>query len=366
MKVVVTGTRGIHDIMGGVEAHCENLCPILAREGVDITVVRRSSYVTDNLSEWNGVKLHNIPVPRKKTFEAIIHTWRAVNWAAANKADIVHINAVGPALLCPYARLRGLKVVFTHHGPDYDRQKWGRTAKFMLRLGERLGCRYADEVIVISKVIEDMIRSKYGRNRHVTLIPNGVPEPDFCTCAEWFDELGIENGRFVLGMSRFVPEKRLDDLVKAFEKTDLSARGYKLVLAGDADFEDEYSLYLKDLAKRHNVILTGFVSGKKLHSLLSQAALYVLPSSHEGLPISLLEAMSYKLPVVVSDIPANLEIGLKGNCYFHTGDIDGLAAALMLWVNAGRIEYDMNRYSWSGIAKKTAEIYRNCYERQDI
>lgn len=355
MKVVVTGTRGIPGIMGGVETHCENLFPRIAGLGADVTVVRRNTYVKDSLSEWSGVKLVDIPTPHTKALEAIWHTFRAVNYAARVKADILHINAIGPALMVPYARLRGLHVVFTHHGFDYDREKWGRFAKMMLRLGERLGCRYADEVIVISEVIRGTIARKYGRTEHVSLIYNGVPEPEHVELPEYFEELGIGKGKYVLGMSRFVPEKRLDDLVKAFERSGLAARGYKLVLAGDADFPDAYSEGLKASARAAGAVLTGFVRGARLHSLLEGAALYVLPSSHEGLPISLLEAMSYGLPVVVSDIPANLAVGLPKENYFHLGDIEELASKLD--ISAGRVEYDMSRFNWDEIARKTLEVY---------
>ena len=358
MKIFVTGTRGIPGIMGGVETHCENLFPRIAATGEDVTIVRRTSYVTDELEEWQGVKLLNLPTPRKKAFEAIVHTFRAVNLAARSKADIVHINAIGPALVTPYAKMRGLKVVFTHHGPDYDRDKWGRAAKAMLRLGERLGCKYADEVIVISQVIKDIVREKYGRESRVHLIPNGVPSPQICDYPEYFEQLGIEKGRYVLGMSRFVPEKRLHELVAAFVRSGAAQKGYKLVLAGDADFEDEYSRRLKSDATAAGAVLTGFVKGRKLHSLLSGAALYVLPSSHEGLPIALLEAMSYGLPAVVSDIPANLEVALPEDNYFHLGDIDGLSRKIDGFVGKDNIKYDMSRYDWDFIAEQTCKIYK--------
>ena len=138
MKIVVTGTRGIPHIMGGVETHCEELFPRIAEKGHDTTVIRRSSYVQDDLKEWKGVKLVNVQSPEKKSFEAIVHTFRAINQAMKLGADVLHIHAIGPALLTPYAKLRGMKVVFTHHGPDYDRDKWGFAAKTMLKLGERM------------------------------------------------------------------------------------------------------------------------------------------------------------------------------------------------------------------------------------
>ena len=324
MKVVVTGTRGIPNVMGGVETHCEELFPRIAAMGTDVTVVRRSSYVSDGLTEWNGVKLKDIPAPRKKSLEAIVHTFRAVNYAARVHADVLHVHAAGPALVTPYAKLRGMKVVFTSHGPEYDRDKWGRLAKAALRLGERLGVRYADDVIVISDVIRNIIKDKYGRTERVHLIYNGVPAPDVCDFPEYFDELGIEPGKYILGMCRFVPEKRLGDLVEAYK----GLEGYKLVLAGDTDFEDSYSRKLKADAREAGAVLTGFIRGRKLHSLLSHAACYVLPSSHEGLPIALLEAMSYGRKVLVSDIPANLEVGLPADNYFPCGNVESLREKL--------------------------------------
>ncbi len=361
MKIVVTGTRGIPNIMGGVETHCEELFPRIAAKGFDVTVIRRSNYVKDSLKEWKGVKLVDVESPKKKSFEAIIHTFRAINKAKRLGADVLHIHAIGPALLVPYAKLLGMKVVFTHHGPDYDRDKWGRAAKTILRLGERMGCMFADDVIVISNVIRNLIKEKYGRTKRVHLIYNGVPQPDVCDYPEYFEEMGIEEGNYVLGMCRFVPEKNLHHLVEAFSKID--TKGCKLVLAGDADFEDDYSRHLKDIARKQGVILTGFIKGRKLHSLLSHTRCFVLPSSHEGLPIALLEAMSYRLPVIVSDIPANLEVGLSKNEYFPVGDVDALARKLQENINAPyrQVDYDMSKYDWDKIAEEVADVYRELH-----
>lgn len=364
MKLVVTGTRGIPNVMGGVETHCEELFPRIAVKGVDTTVIRRRSYVQDALIEWHGVKLVDIDTPKKKSFEAIIHTFRAINRAKRLEADVIHIHAIGPALLVPYAKVLGMRVVFTHHGPDYDRDKWGFAAKMMLKLGERMGCMFADEVIVISYVIKNLIARKYNRIKRVHLIYNGVPRPDFCEYPEYFTELGIETGSYIFGMCRFVPEKNLHHLVSAYiqlKQQGIIGEDMKLVLAGDADFEDEYSLSLKKQAKENGVVLTGFVKGRKLHSLLSNACVYSLPSSHEGLPISLLEAMSYRLPVVVSDIPANMEIGLSEECYFPCGDIETLTRRLAYWVKRPlqRIDYEMKAYNWDTIADQVADVYQN-------
>lgn len=363
MKIVVTGTRGIPNVMGGVETHCEELFPRIARRGLDVTVIRRSNYVRDNLTEWNGVKLVDIDCPKKKSFEAIIHTFRAINEAKRLGADVLHIHAIGPALLVPYAKMLGMRVVFTHHGPDYDRDKWGKAAKTILKLGERMGCMFADDVIVISDVIRNLIKKKYGRTRNVHLIYNGVSQPEICDYPEYFSELGIEKGKYILGMCRFVPEKNLHHLVEAFAKIrkENPSSDIRLVLAGDTDFEDDYSRRLKAMARENGVVLTGFIKGRKLHSLLTHCLCYCLPSSHEGLPIALLEAMSYGVKVIVSDIPANKEVGLPDSDYFPVGNVEALAEKLreVMAQPVEHISYDMHKYDWEKIADQVVDIYKN-------
>lgn len=363
MKIVVTGTRGIPNVMGGVETHCEELFPRIARRGLDVTVIRRSNYVKDSLTEWNGVKLVDIDCPKKKSFEAIIHTFRAINEAKRLGADVLHIHAIGPALLVPYAKMLGMRVVFTHHGPDYDRDKWGKAAKTILKLGERMGCMFADDVIVISDVIRNLIKEKYGRTRNVHLIYNGVSQPEICDYPEYFSELGIEKGKYILGMCRFVPEKNLHHLVEAFAKIrkENPSSDIRLVLAGDTDFEDDYSRRLKAMARENGVVLTGFIKGRKLHSLLTHCLCYCLPSSHEGLPIALLEAMSYGVKVIVSDIPANKEVGLPDCDYFPVGNVEALTEKLreVMTQPVEHISYDMHKYDWEKIADQVVDIYKN-------
>ena len=362
VKIVVTGLRGIPDVMGGIETHCEELYPLVAMRGYDVTVIRRENYAKSQEKEWCGVHLEDIPSPTRKSFETIVHTFKAINKAKKLNADILHIHAIGPSFWAPYAKLRGMKVVVTHHGPDYDREKWGLLAKTILKLGERFACKFADEIIVISEVIKGIIKDKYDRTNHVSLIYNGVKPGEKRDCPEYFEELGIEPQNYVLGMCRFVKEKNLHHLVEAFlqykERTPDST--LKLVLAGDTDFEDDYSIGLKKLASDNGVVLTGFVKGDKKKSLLTHASCFVLPSSHEGLPIALLEAMSYQLPVIVSDIPANMEVGLSEDCYFHVRDISQLSEKIEKKLEQGnsvRVDYDMRKYKWESIAEQTCEVY---------
>lgn len=365
MKIVVLGTRGIPDILGGVETHCQELYPRLARKGLDITVVTRTPYVPTDLRKptFGQINLKHIYAPKIKSIEAIIHTFLSILYAKFSRADIAHIHAIGPALLVPFAKLLGLRVILTHHGPDYDRQKWGGFAKRILRLGEAAGAKYADEIIVISQVIADLLKTKYGRN-NTHLVHNGVTMPNPSSDTNYLTELGLTKDKYCIAVGRFVEEKGFHDLIEAWKQ--LGKTPYHLVLVGDADHETAYSRQLRKSALSSGVILTGFIKGDKLNQIFTHAHAFIMPSYHEGLPIALLEAMSYSLPVLVSDIPANLEINLPESCYFPVGNIDMLAETLSDFL-ATKQRQDFTSYlriySWGTIADQTLQIYSRLVEK---
>jgi starch synthase len=369
MKIFVTGTRGIPDIPGGVEKHCQELYPLIVAQGHVVIVATRSPYVTDRVHSWKGVHLLNIFAPRMKSLEAITHTFFAVIKARFVNPDILHIHAVGPGLMVPLARMLGLKVVFTNHGPDYDRQKWGGLAKKMLRLGEYVGCRFANQVIVISREIAGIIRKRCGRES--SLIYNGVQIPERSENKYFLEQKGIIPNNYILALGRFVPEKGLHDLLEAFKHIEGNCQ---LVIAGDADHATKYSRNLKRMsAENERVILTGFITGEELNQVFSHARLFVMPSYHEGLPISLLEAMSYDLPVLVSDIPANREINLRRERFFKCGDIFELREKLLLLLDKGLPEEEMKeyqrqiveKYNWREIADQTVNVYEKALRKRD-
>lgn len=274
-------------------------------------------------------------------------------------SDVVHVHAIGPGLVIPLLRLMGKKVVFTHHGADYQREKWGWLAKKVLKLGERLAINYATEVIVISKVIQDQVRQSYRRD-DTHLIHNGVASKAHYS----EDEINIVMSQYALSfrgyivaVGRFVEEKGFHDLIEAYSRSNLTL---PLVLIGDADHDSVYSQSLKQKARQTpGVIMTGLLTGAALQIVFSQARLFVMPSYHEGLPIALLEALSYSLPVIVSDIAPNKEIGLAQECYFQVKNIEVLTHALMTRSDLKPQDYSMflNRYDWYKIATQTSDVY---------
>lgn len=363
LRVMMLGLRGFPEVQGGVETHAEHLCPLLVKLGCEVTVLAREPYQPVHIGpEWNGVKFVSLWAPKSKGLEAILHSFIGMLYAAVNRPDILHIQAIGPAIMTFPARLLGLRVVVTHHGPDYDRQKWGWFARFILKLGERCGMRWSQAQIVISKVIRDLVHQKYGVNP--VLIPNGVVLPELPASKSALDQFGLEPGRYVLLVSRLVPEKRHLDLIEAFARAAIP--GWKLVLVGGADHPDAYQ---KGLFKRtvasSDIVMTGFQRGIALSELYAHAGFFVLPSSHEGLPIAMLEALSFGLPVLASDIPANLEVKAEGVSYFALGDVAGLTLKLREMAQSQVLPGEratirqavMQRYDWSEIAQKTYMTY---------
>ncbi len=368
MKIIVLGTRGFPNVQGGIEKHCQDLYPRLAALGCDVTVLARAPYVGPNMYEYKGVNVVPMACPKHKYLEAFLHTFMGVIKARFMNPDIIHIHAIGPSLFVPLARLLGMKVVITHHGPDYERKKWNMFSKTVLRTGELLGVTYAHQVITISKVIAKEIYQEFQRES--TVIPNGVNVIKRVNDDDTLKTYGLEKGKYILAVGRFVPEKGFTELVESFEKLTLKEsgrlNGWKLVIAGDADHEDEFSRDLKAKSGRvSDVVLTGFQNGKALQELYTHAGHFILPSFHEGLPIVLLEALSYGASCLVSDIPANREVGLEDERYFKPGDVQMMARKISDFMErpateeqrAGRIQHILDRYNWVQIAHRTFQAY---------
>lgn len=366
MKIVVTGTRGIPSIMGGVETHCEELYPRIAADGHDVTVIRRAPYVTSENRNtlYKGVRLHDIYAPHRKSLEAIVHTFLAIMAARRMRPDILHIHAIGPSIMTPLARLLGMKVVITHHGPDYERDKWGRIARSVLRAGEYLGVHFANRTIAISGIISKLLNCKYGYD-DAALIFNGVTRKTPSASTAYINSLGIAPQKYILAAGRFVPEKNFHHLIEAFKLSGLYSNGYRLVIAGCSDHPDKYSGHLESMAKESGVILPGFVKGEELNQLFTHAALFVLPSAHEGLPITLLEAMDFGLDVLVSDIPANSLKQLSSDDFFKVGDINDLSQRIVHKISKRQFSrnYDLSDYDWDNIARQTISLYRTVLQR---
>jgi glycosyltransferase involved in cell wall biosynthesis len=363
MKIMVLGIRGMPNVQGGIETHAEHLYQELVALGCHVEVLVRTPHVSRQQRVVGGIRLRRLWSPRQQGLEAFVHSLIGVLYAGIHRPDILHIHAIGPSIVTPIARLLGLKVVVTHHGPDYAREKWGRFARWVLRAGERVGMRYAHARIAISSTVANLIRTRYGLDSY--LIPNGVATAGRCSDSQHVRSLGLEPGSYFLHVGRMVPEKRQLDLIQAYER---QPRGWKLALAGAPDGSD-YARQVVAAATAAGAVLAGYVRGDALRQLYSNAGAFVLPSSHEGLPIALLEAMSYGLPVLASDIPANLEIGLDSSSYFPTGDVAALATAMARLeatppdedAKLARSTWTQAGYNWRHVAEQTLAVYQRLH-----
>lgn len=362
MKIVVLGLRGFPGIQGGVETHCEQLFTRVAARGHEVVVLGRKPYMNAALHDYKGVRLVAIACPRHKSLEAFLHTFMGVLRARAFKPDILHLHAIGPALFTPLARLLGMKVVSTNHGPDYERAKWGMLARAILRAGETMGSRCSNAVIAISPPIAEHLQQAFGCSPAV--IPNGVLPRTPASGQESLERYGLQAGRYLLAVGRLVPEKGIHDLMDAYVQAALP--GWKLVIVGEADHADAYSMGLKQKAASiPGVVLTGFLTGEALAQIYSHAGVFVLPSYHEGLPIVLLEAMSYGLSVIASDIPANRQAGLSDNRFFPPGNAAAAARSILYWIEhpltreqqEQQIRGIALKFNWEHIADQTIDVY---------
>lgn len=368
MRVAVTGLRGFPNIQGGIETHGQYLYPLLVEHGVNVTVFGRSPYLEKKVQVYKGVTIRALPCPRFSSLETAIHTFLSVLYCGlVSRPDLIHIHAVGPGLFVPLARMFGLRVVFTHHGEDYHRQKWGSFASLLLKLGEKFGAKYSNSVISISRGIKGLVEEKYGVVS--SLIPNGVELKPIPTSQGELNQFGVRPYEYILVVGRLVPEKRQDDLISAFAKLKSKQKwsNLKLVIVGAADHKSAFCKAIESQAKSMDgIVMAGFQTGVALSQLYRWAGVFCLPSSHEGLPIALLEAMSAGCPVLASNIAPNLEVGLAAYEYFELGNIESLAEKIEIALQKGGESYDpevnramvAQRYDWRSIASETLIAYK--------
>lgn len=366
MKIYIIGQKGLPAHGGGVETHVENLATQLVNNGHEVFAYTRRNYTSKNFTEFMGVKLISLPSIPTKNLDAISHTFFSVLdfIFRRRKADVIHFHSIGPASLIWLVKIfrPRVKVVFTFHSQCYLNSKWGKFAKFYLSLGERIGCQMADELITVSKNLKKYVEEKY--NRQAIYIPNGVNTNEKLAAEEIKEKWGLEKNSYILSVSRLVKRKGLEYLISAYNQINTNK---KLVIVGDGDFSEN----LKDLAKGNsNIIFTGSQSGKTLQELYSNASLFVQASEAEGLSIALLEAASYQLPILTSDIEANLEVLGEDAFSFTSKSIVDLKEKLNLFLNDAntREKLDINikkvynkilhEYNWLNISQETISLYQ--------
>jgi glycosyltransferase involved in cell wall biosynthesis len=373
MKIAFVGQKGIPATAGGgVENYVEHLAVRLARRGHQVLAYTRSQYAPEGL--YKGVEVLATPSIPTKTLDAGTHTLNSI-WHSffIPDLDILHINSVGPAFFTIFARIgfglkyilggKYTKVVFTFHSADWYHGKWNLFAKSMLKLGAWIGCNFADEVITVSKSLRYFASREFDIK--TTYIPNGTDFNHITSDSE-LAKFGLKKKGYIVFISRLVKHKNAHILIQAYQQM---ARKYgkKLVIVGTETFTKDYEKYLHHLADGNkNIIFTGHQSGRTLKQLFANAAVYVLPSASEGLSISLLEAGSYGVPIIVSDIRENIEVvgdlahisrvnsvvSLRHKLEEVLGDYRG--AQELAEMLQSEIRY---HYSWNNIVKAVENLY---------
>ena len=312
--------------------------------------------------DYKGIHIISVPTFEKKSLNAVVYAFLATWKAVLGKFDVIHYHAEGPCAMLPIAKLFGKHTVATIHGLDWQRAKWGGFATKFLLFGEKMAAKYADEVIVLSKGVQQYFREVYGRE--TKYIPNGITKPQKHSAKLITEKYGLQGQDYILFLARLVPEKGLHYLIEAYSKIETDK---KLVIAGGSSHSDDYIEQIKNMvAKDKRIIMTGFVEGVELQELYSNCFLYVLPSDIEGMPISLLEAMSYGCQCLVSDITENLEVVGDKAMSFHKEDVEDLREKLVGLLEKQEIDQNkrteiqnfvLQRFNWDSIVEQTLELY---------
>ena len=370
MKIAMIGHKRIPSREGGVEIVVEELSTRLVQMGHTVTAYnRKGRNVADRnadleahkLRNYKGIRIVNVPTPDKKSLNAIVYAFLATGRAVLGNYDVIHYHAEGPCLMLPIPHFFGIRTIATIHGLDWQRSKWGGFATKILQLGEKMAARYADEVIVLSLNVQQYFKDKY--NRETIYIPNGVAKTEFREPDIITQKFGLEKEKYILYLGRIVPEKGIMYLLEAFSRIDTDM---KLVIAGGASHTNDYFNEVKKTAKKDpRVVLTGFVQGDLFSELYSNTYLYVLPSDIEGMPISLLEAMSFGRRCLVSDIPENAEACKDHAMYFEKSNVDDLEKKLREAIsNPGAFKEDYeimnychNRFNWNQVTSASVKLY---------
>lgn len=354
---------------GGIEIVVKELCTRMAKNGYTVTCYNRSGHHVsgaeyDKKTEYEGINQKCVPTIEKKGLAAVSSSFFAALYSAFGKYNVVHIHAEGPAFFSWLPKLLGKRVIVTVHGLDWQREKWksGFGSKF-IKQGEKNAVKYADEIIVLSKGVHDYFRNQYGRETR--FIPNGVNRPEIRKAELITDKFGLTKDSYILFLGRLVPEKGIRYLVEAFKNVKTEK---KLVIAGGSSDTDSFMKELKELAKDDKrIIFTVFVQGQMLEELYSNAYIYTLPSDLEGMPLSLLEAMSYGNCCLVSDIQECTEVVEDKALIFKKSNVQDLQNKLqeacdrtekVMELKQQAADYICKKYNWDDVVEETLKLYR--------
>lgn len=370
LRVAMLGHKRIPSREGGIEVVVGELSTRLVKYGCNITCYNRKGQHVSGKEFTRKVGKYYKGVRLKYVFTIDCRGWAAMTSsvfaairAAFGKYDVVHFHAEGPCTILWLPKLFGKKCIATIHGLDHKRKKWGKFSRAYIMLGEKVAVKYADEIIVLTESTKKYFLDTY--NRKTQVIPNGVNKPVTRNANKIRKKFNLEKDSYILFVGRLTPEKGLEYLVQAYKKLNIEK---KLVIAGGTSDTDQYVMKLKNISLCNpNIIFTGFVQGRILEELYSNAYIFVQPSDLEGMPLGLMEAMSYGNCCLVSDIPECLEVIGENGMSFKKGNIGDLELKLNKLCHSDGLvqkfkensaEYICSKYNWDDVAKKTLKLYQ--------
>ena len=371
LNIAMLGHKRIPSREGGIEIVVEELSTRMVETGHSVTCYNRSGHHVSGKEfdggshkEYKGVKLKSVFTINRKGLAAMTSSFFGAICAAFGKYDVVHFHAEGPCAMLWLPKLFGKRCVATIHGIDWQRAKWGGFASKYIKFGEKVAAKNADEIIVLSEGVQKYFADTYKRK--TVFIPNGVNRPIIRSPQLIKEKYGLDKDEYILFLGRLVPEKGITYLIEAFKGITTDK---KLVIAGGSSDTDAFMQELKKLAKSDDrIVFTGFVQGQMLEELYSNAYVYTLPSDLEGMPLSLLEAMSYGNCCLTSDIAECAEVVEDKALLFKKSDVDDLKEKLQYAcdnpdavnkLKGGAADFICGKYNWDDVVEQTLRLYQS-------
>jgi glycosyltransferase involved in cell wall biosynthesis len=365
MKVAFIGQKGIPATGGGVERYVEAVASKLVKLNHKVFVYTRPYYTPATKKTYLGVKLVSLPSIHTKNLDAISNVFFATIHALFQDYDIIHYQGVGPSLLSFIPRIfkPSTKVVVTFHSLDRLHAKWSKLAKLILTISEWTACKFPHQTIAVSRGLQAYCLKRY--NTPTTFIPNGIYIDSKSNDPNVLKEFGLQKDKYFIVMSRLVSHKRIEDVINAFMK--INKPDFKLVVLGSSSYTEDYQNFLHELAANdERIIFIESLKRERLFTVMRNAIALASASEDEGMPITILEAISLGLPVILSDISGHRELG-DDLTYFNLYDIAQLKKEMQYVLKntkkvkaAAKLQQKIiiNDYNWDDIAKSISDIYR--------
>ena len=366
-SIAVIGLKGL-PAFGGAATVGENIIEQI-KDKYDFTVYSTSTHTDLKTGDYNGYKQIVFKAFFIKKINVFIYYILSAVHSLTCHYDLIHLHHSDWAFIIPILKIKNRVLLTSHGSPN---RLGNRTFKYnkvitnFFKFSERVFLKKADTVSCVSRTLAEFLRREF--NKEIHYIPNGF---SYAEVNNSFLEREFSEKYILFAAGRILPTKGCHIFLEALKKNKYSN---KIIIVGDYEQIPSYYEVLIKIAQSMDVIFTGMIKDKnRLNSIISNAELFVFPSSYEAMSMMLLEVASLKVPIICSEIDENRSIFNDDEIlFFKTDDVSDLAIKLKNAENNKvlmnqkaqnaftRLEHD---YLWDSISKKYEKLYQRIIQK---